>query len=136
MPGTPGRFESLTTEEVFPRPLPAQTQDLQLCQLPEGLLRRKMRPRGKLVYMHLDTIVQQSEQALAHFVGLQPGPIGLRRHFARGYVNVPPQPDAELRRIGHFTREAFAQQELRTLRERLARRSPDREHRPSLGDRV
>src|SRR5437588_10557920 len=98
MPGTPGRVrESLTTEEVFPRSLPAQTQDFELCQLPQGLLGRKMRPRGKLVYMHRRTIVQQSEQALACFVGLHARPMRPRRGCARGYGKVPPELEAEIR---------------------------------------
>src|SRR5436305_1150914 len=52
MPGTPGRFgESLTTEEVFPRSLPAQTQDLQFCQLPAGKVRRLgHRPGNELAH--------------------------------------------------------------------------------------
>src|SRR5256885_5805414 len=103
MPGTPGRFrESLTTEEVFPRSLPAQTQDFELCQLPEGLLRRKMGSRGKLVYMHLGTIVQQCEQPLARFVGFYPAPLRPRLTLSRRYAPVPPQLRAQVRRIGHL----------------------------------
>src|SRR4051812_38014331 len=137
MPGTPGRFrESLTTEEVFPRSLPAQTQDLQLCQFPEGLLRRKMRSRGKLVYMHLGTIVQQSEQTLARFVGFHPRPLGLWPGLPGGYLKVPLHLDAEIRRIGHLPREAVPEQHLWTCRERIARRPAHREHRAFLVDRI
>src|SRR3954462_3194110 len=71
MPGTPGRVrESLTALEVFPRPLPAEAQDFQLCQLPQRLLRRKMGLRGKLVYVDGCMPREEGEQALSELVRL------------------------------------------------------------------
>src|SRR6267154_2057983 len=111
MPSTPGGVrESLTADEVFPRSLPAETQEFQLGQLPQGLLRRKMGPRGKVVYMFRGTIVQQSEEALARFVGLHSPRLGPGRSGPRGYVEVPPKLGAKIRRIGHLPGESFAQQ--------------------------
>src|SRR5256885_15712274 len=119
MPGTPGQFrESLTAKEVFPRSLPAQTHQFQLRELPERLLRRKMRLRGKLVYMHLGTIVQQSEQSLARFVRfyLRPARLG-RRTFSWGYVHVPPQLDAQVSGIGHLAGDGVAKEHSGTFGE-------------------
>ena len=128
MPSTPGGFrESLTADEVFPRSLPAETQELQLCQLPQGLLRRKMGARGEVVYMFRGTIVQKSEEALACFVGLHTRRLRRRRSRPRGYVDVPPQLDAEIRRIGHLPGESCAQQPFWTFGEELPGGSADRE---------
>ena len=112
MPDTPGGVrESLTAQEVFPRPLPAQAHQFQLGQLPERLLRRKMGPRGKLVYMHRGPIVQKSEQALAQLVGTD-GRLVLGRWRRRRCVcgRLPPELRAEVVRIGDFAREALAEQ--------------------------
>src|SRR3954465_15321284 len=104
MPGTPGRVrESLTALEVFPRPLPAQAQDFQLCQLPQCLLRRKMGPRGKLVYVDGCMPRKEGEQALSEFVRLD-GVLGCGRRvrvYGRMWWRrrLPPEPGAQIGRV-------------------------------------
>src|SRR3954468_16200953 len=128
MPGTPGRVrESLTALEVFPRPLPAEAQDFQLCQLPQRLLRRKMGPRGKLVYVDGCMPRKEGEQALSELVRLDGlrvcgRRVGVFRRMWRGR-RLPPELCAQVGRDRDLARHSFPEEQLGAFGEGIGGRA-------------